>query len=720
MGSIGESRSVVTIVPALLLAAGLALMGSGSAARAQSLCPDQFTAAADAGETLTCTCSPEATQAGSVWGTDSYTADSSVCRAALHAGVVTRRGGEVTVAASPGQPRYFGVTRNGIASSNFGAYERSFTFPAAVRAATPPCPDNFAAFAEDDAPHSCTCEAMAATRGSIWGTDVYTADSSVCRAALHAGAIRRDGGAVVVAPRPGRQVYPGTTRNGIVSNNHPAYTLSFAFEGTRTAQAAPQAPPAENQSQAQAPADQAPPAPAPAPAPQAAPLVPATPDQVCPDNFAAYAHTTETVACFCTPEATQAGSVWGSDAYTADSAVCRAALHAGIVTRRGGPVVVTAQQGQPRYIGVTRNGVTSVTFGAYETSFVFPAARRTETPLCPDNYTAFAADDAPYRCSCDALAATRGSVWGTDTYTADSAVCRAALHAGMIARDGGTVVVVPRPGRPSYPGTTRFGVASANFGAYQLSFGFEGTPRAAAPRPSGETLAAGQVCPDNFAAFDETREPVACVCRPEAMQGGAVWGSDVYTGDSAVCRAALHAGVVGPQGGDVTVLPEPGRQLYPGVTRNGVTSSNFGPYRASFRFRAPARPVVVDNRPAQAPVASSLRERGQVELYIQFRTDSAEIEQAAYGTLLELKQALDDDRSLRLVLVGHTDSVGAPRYNLDLSRRRAQSVATWLIQQGVPRARLAVDGKGLTQPIADNGTDEGRALNRRVQAVRIR
>src|SRR2546421_220589 len=77
------------------------------------------------------------------------------------------------------------------------------------------------------------------------------------------------------------------------------------------------------------------------------------------------------------------------------------------------------------------------------------------------------------------------------------------------------------------------------------------------------------ICPDNFVAYANTTDPIRCVCTADAIKGGSsVWGMDTYTGDSSVCRAALHAGVVGQSGGPVTAIPEPGRDAYPGVTRN--------------------------------------------------------------------------------------------------------------------------------------------------------
>jgi hypothetical protein len=95
-------------------------------------------------------------------------------------------------------------------------------------------------------------------------------------------------------------------------------------------------------------------------------------------------------------------------------------------------------------------------------------------------------------------------------------------------------------------------------------------------------------CPNNYQAFDADSPPLACTCSAEATRRGSVWGMGVYAGDSGVCRAALHAGVIGKDGGPVTVISEPGRASYPGVTRNGVSSGNWDGFRNSFRFAADA------------------------------------------------------------------------------------------------------------------------------------
>lgn len=74
------------------------------------------------------------------------------------------------------------------------------------------------------------CPAKGSTNQSIWGTDVYTDDSSVCVAAVHAGLINsRDGGMVVLEILPGRPEYPATERNGVTSASWGEWNRSFTF-----------------------------------------------------------------------------------------------------------------------------------------------------------------------------------------------------------------------------------------------------------------------------------------------------------------------------------------------------------------------------------------------------------------------------------------------------------------------------------------------------------
>jgi outer membrane protein OmpA-like peptidoglycan-associated protein len=100
---------------------------------------------------------------------------------------------------------------------------------------------------------------------------------------------------------------------------------------------------------------------------------------------------------------------------------------------------------------------------------------------------------------------------------------------------------------------------------------------------------------------------------------------------------------------------------------------------------------------------------------ISFDTDSYAIKPSFAPVLDQVSQTLVQNPELVAQVVGHTDSTGTAQYNQTLSQNRAQSVAGYLGQHGVAPQRLAAQGMGQTQPIADNSTEAGRAQNRRVE-----
>jgi len=85
--------------------------------------------------------------------------------------------------------------------------------------------------------------------------------------------------------------------------------------------------------------------------------------------------------------------------------------------------------------------------------------------------------------------------------------------------------------------------------------------------------------------------------------------------------------------------------------------------------------------------------------------------QTLEGLVKDLKGAL---QGAPVKIVGHTDSKGSDAYNIKLSKQRAGAVAKYLVDQGIPQNLISIDGKGEREPIATNSTDEGRALNRRI------
>jgi outer membrane protein OmpA-like peptidoglycan-associated protein len=103
---------------------------------------------------------------------------------------------------------------------------------------------------------------------------------------------------------------------------------------------------------------------------------------------------------------------------------------------------------------------------------------------------------------------------------------------------------------------------------------------------------------------------------------------------------------------------------------------------------------------------------------ILFASNKSDLLPAAQTKLNEVAEALNkQDSKSSMVVEGYTDSQGTPSYNQALSQRRAQSVRDYLVSRGIASERVTAQGFGLTRPIADNESVEGRANNRRVEIV---
>lgn len=100
---------------------------------------------------------------------------------------------------------------------------------------------------------------------------------------------------------------------------------------------------------------------------------------------------------------------------------------------------------------------------------------------------------------------------------------------------------------------------------------------------------------------------------------------------------------------------------------------------------------------------------------VTFDFDSASLRSQFYEVLNAVALVLEEYDKTVLVVDGHTDSTGSRSYNMQLSRRRAESVGDYLIAQGVEPVRLATYGYGPEYPVADNDTEAGREANRRVE-----
>ncbi|GAB5445683.1 LCCL domain-containing protein [Gymnodinialimonas sp.] len=183
-------------------------------------------------------CAPNGSFA-TVWGTGTYTSDSSICTAAVHYGWIAHaEGGVVSFRQVPGMASYAGSTQNGVTSSDYGSWDSSFQITGASPLAGGVTPINWGDNADSlgvagslGTYFTYACPADSVGGGSVWGTDVYTSDSVICAAAAHRGHISAaTGGIVTIMILGGQPSFTGSNRNGIVSSDYPEWPRSYVFQ----------------------------------------------------------------------------------------------------------------------------------------------------------------------------------------------------------------------------------------------------------------------------------------------------------------------------------------------------------------------------------------------------------------------------------------------------------------------------------------------------------
>lgn len=130
-------------------------------------------------------------------------------------------------------------------------------------------------------------------------------------------------------------------------------------------------------------------------------------------------------------------------------------------------------------------------------------------------------------------------------------------------------------------------------------------------------------------------------------------------------------------------------------------------------------PDYMDKCPGTAPGVKVDADGCPLSVVIEVTADHFDFDSAklkpAMMTLLSDVAAKAKASGASLLVVGHTDSTGPESYNLGLSERRAEAAASYLIEEGVAADQITTSGMGESQPVADNATREGRAMNRRVE-----
>lgn len=178
------------------------------------------------------------------------------------------------------------------------------------------------------------------------------------------------------------------------------------------------------------------------------------------------------------------------------------------------------------------------------------------------------------------VGATRGGIWGDGTYTSDSVLAVAAVHAGLLEPgQSGMVSVEIVAGLPAYTGAERNGVTSLAYGPWDVAY-----------RLTGVELVDGGITLPDPGNLSSHRGQNGAMLKFEVTGSteGSVWGDVIYTDDSALAAAAVHTGVLKPgETGIVTVEILPGRDSYTSLDANGVLSSSYGSWEGSYRILPP-------------------------------------------------------------------------------------------------------------------------------------
>lgn len=159
--------------------------------------------------------------------------------------------------------------------------------------------------------------------------------------------------------------------------------------------------------------------------------------------------------------------------------------------------------------------------------------------------------------------------------------------------------------------------------------------------------------------------------------------------------------------------PRPAPAPAPAPAPDPRTIDSDGDGVPDYRDQCPGTPAgtVVDETGCEVVTLET------ITLYVTFPVNSAEIGARYDDEIRQVAEAMRDDPEVTVEIAGHSDSTGRADYNLDLSQRRAESVAQRLISiYGIDGRRVTPVGYGEAEPIASNDTAEGRAQNRRVEA----
>lgn len=196
--------------------------------------------------------------------------------------------------------------------------------------------------------------------------------------------------------------------------------------------------------------------------------------------------------------------------------------------------------------------------------------------------------------------------------------------------------------------------------------------------------------------------------RPEPIS--TITGKVINTKDKMPLKATISF-----PGSDIPATSADENGIYTVKAKPGTVT-----VKAEFEGFVPqAFPVVVEQDKTAVQNFELIKKGEKITLTgIYFDFNKATIKPESRSTLDQAIKILTDNPTIRVRIEGHTDSIGSDSYNMNLSKQRADSVKAYLVKNGgIDASRIESVGKGETEPIASNETDEGRSVNRRIEFV---
>jgi len=210
------------------------------------------------------------------------------------------------------------------------------------------------------------------------------------------------------------------------------------------------------------------------------------------------------------------------------------------------------------------------------------------------------------------------------------------------------------------------------------------------------------------------------------QEGDNIWGKFAYGNGSGFARGSWSDGRL------ILILTPTTAQVGGACDARKIllisakdTATRVKPFLLDLAMNASYVPVMnrTSPSPGQAveyPYEAELKNCGQLFTYeLTFATNSDKLKGANWPILGVLADLLKKDSSLKIQIVGHTDSTGDPKANQELSERRAKAARQTLIDHfGADANQLIAKGYGMDQPLAPNESEQGRAINRRVEVIK--